>query len=129
MASRKYAAKESSKAGSQPRPRLYFLPFQVTSLPPSTLYFGVRTNSVLMPSSASNTARAREGQPDAEPHHERQVEQPFSRLRAVEIPDGRAVEEHDRRGREEEQRQVQQHQVLEALVVADEQEWKLQQAR
>jgi len=52
---------------------------------------------------------------DKEGHHfftddskafERQVQESLPCFRAVQIPDGRAVEEHDRRGREEEERQV-----------------------
>src|SRR5918911_3745305 len=45
----------------------------------------------------------------------------------IKIPDARAVKEYDRDGREEQERHVENHQVIEALVVTHEQQGELQE--
>src|SRR6185503_2372065 len=73
-------------------------------------------------------ARIRERETDTKPHYEREV-QKSRRALLVEIPNCRTVKQHHRDRRKEQQRQVQNHQMIKRLVITHQQQRKLQEAR
>src|SRR5712691_3813862 len=72
-------------------------------------------------------AGVRKGQTNAQAHHQRQVQQTRTAL-LVEVPNRAAIKEHDRYSRKEKQRHIQDHQLIQPLVVTDQQQRKLHEA-